>query len=418
MSGGRLLSKLKSLRAVMRLFGVWWSAEVEPESHVRYFAHRGLLDGIQLLIGACTLVFALIPLIIQFSPSGPATHSAWLVSFALALSALIWTGVWWFGPWPSRLWSILFTVYADVGITVVALTYSNRVAGMFGLNALVLVSVYAKFFETPKVLALHTVVMLLAVGVFATSIATGSDGDPYLAAANALAAVVSLMVTPVVIQFGIWMLRSDANDSMTDELTGLLNRRGLNFYIADLVGERHRDGADAVMAVVIDLDRFKSINDAFGHATGDAVLVRTARRIVHSVRGSALVARLGGEEFVVVDIAPPEHAHGIAERIRAAISAPADVAPVTASVGVASVALADFRRIGAEPSAVLAEAIECADRAMFGAKRTGGDATAVPVPASKTIRCQPDCPSGGRCGAAVAVGGAGFGGRCRRAGEC
>ncbi len=417
MSGGRLLSKLKSLHAVVRLFGVWWSAEVEPESHVRYFANRGLLDGIQLLIGACTLVFAVIPLVIQFSPSGPATHAAWLVSCVLALSALIWTGVWWFGPWPSRLWSILFTVYADVGITVVALTYSNRLAGMFGLNALVLVSVYAKFFETPKVLALHTVVMLSGVVVFATSIAAGPDGDPYLAAANALVAVVSLMVTPVVIQFGIWMLRSDANDSMTDELTGLLNRRGLNFYIADLARQR-RDGADSVMAVVIDLDRFKSINDSFGHATGDAVLVRSARRIVHSVRGSALVARIGGEEFVVVDTAPPEHVRGIAERIRAAISAPADIAPVTASVGVASVALTDFQRTGAQPSAVLAAAIEYADRAMFDAKRTGGDATAERASASKMIRCQPDCRPGGRCPEAVAVGSTAFGDGCRRAEVC
>ncbi|MCX2710963.1 GGDEF domain-containing protein [Mycolicibacterium sp. J2] len=355
------------MRAVVRLFGVWWSADVEPESHVRYFAHRGLLDGIQLLIGACTLVFAIVPLISQFSPSGPTTHVTWLVSCALALSALIWTGVWWFGPWPSRGWSILFTVYADVGITVVALTYSNRLAGMFGLNVLVLVSVYAKFFETPKVLALHTVIMLLAVGVFGVSIATGPAGDPYLATANVLIAVVSLLVTPVVIQFGIWMLRNDANDSMTDELTGLLNRRGLNFYIAELVGDRDRDGGDSVMAVVVDLDRFKLVNDSFGHATGDAVLVRSARRIVHSVRGSALVARTGGEEFVVVDIAAPEHTRSIAERIRAAIAAPVDIAPVTASVGVASMPLAEFRRSGAEPSAVLAEAIERADRAMFDA---------------------------------------------------
>jgi diguanylate cyclase (GGDEF)-like protein len=408
-----LLSKLKSLRAVMRLFGVWWSAEVEPESHVRYFAHRGLLDGIQLLIGACTLVFAMIPLIIRFSPSGPATDTAWLVSCALALSAVVWTGVWWFGPWPSRLWSIVFTVYADVGITVVALTYSDRVAGMFGLNALVLVSVYAKFFETPKVLAVHTVAMLVAVGVFATSIATGPDGDPYLAAANALAAVVSLMVTPVVIQFGIWMLRSDANDSMTDELTGLLNRRGLNFFIANLVRDRHREGADSVMAVVIDLDRFKSVNDSFGHATGDAVLVRSARRIVHSVRGSALVARLGGEEFVVVDIAPAEHTPAIAERIRTAISAPADMAPVTASVGVATVPLADFQRVGAEPSAVLAGAIECADRAMFDAKRTGGDATAQQASIPKSLRCQLDCD----CPEVFAMDGLRTGGTRCRAGQ-
>lgn len=378
-----MLSKLKSLRAVLRWLRTWWSADVEPESHVKYFAHHGLLDGIQLLIGACTLVFAAIPLLVQFSPSGPDTRAAWVVSCGLALSALVWTCVWWLGPWPSRWWSVLFTVYADVGITAVALTYSNPLAGMFGLNAMVLVSVYAKFFETPKVLALHTIAMLVAVGVFAAAIAGGPNGDPYLAATNAVVAVVSLVMTPLVIQFGISILRSDANDSMIDELTGLLNRRGLNYFIADLVWRRHHDpGADSIMVVVVDLDRFKVVNDSFGHATGDAVLVRSARRIVHAVRGSALVARLGGEEFVVVDIAPPEHARGIAERIRTAIAAPAEIAPVTASVGVVTVALADFQQAGADPSAVLAGVIESADRAMFDAKRSGGDATAqqTPVP--------------------------------------
>jgi diguanylate cyclase (GGDEF)-like protein len=201
---------------------------------------------------------------------------------------------------------------------------------------------------------------------------------------------------------------------MTDELTGLLNRRGLNFFIAGLVEDRSREGADSVMAIVIDLDRFKSVNDSFGHATGDAVLVRSARRIVHSVRGSALVARLGGEEFVVVDTAPAEHTPAIAERIRTAISAPADIAPVTASVGVATVALADFRGPGSEPSAVLAGAIERADRAMFDAKRTGGDATAQQDKDPKEPRCQRDCRPDRPCPEMVAVDGSGGGHiRCR-----
>jgi diguanylate cyclase (GGDEF)-like protein len=124
--------------------------------------------------------------------------------------------------------------------------------------------------------------------------------------------------------------------------------------------------------MVVDLDRFKEINDRFGHRVGDAVLVRSARRIKSAVRGSALVSRLGGEEFVVVDLAEPgTRAHRDFDRVRRAIAAPTDYA-ITASVGVA---VASVAAPGVDPVTLLDTIIERADHAMFNAKRDGGNAT-------------------------------------------
>lgn len=129
------------------------------------------------------------------------------------------------------------------------------------------------------------------------------------------------------------------------------------------------------MVAVVDLDRFKGVNDAFGHAVGDEVLVRTAGRLDSVVDGRALVARVGGEEFVVVDNVEPSHCHALAERLRLALAGPADHVRVTASVGFAAVPLSRFAGV-VEPAEVLAELIVRADEAMFMAKRAGGDSAA------------------------------------------
>ena len=160
-------------------------------------------------------------------------------------------------------------------------------------------------------------------------------------AQTVLAAALALG-TPLGIQAAIWALHKDAKEAVTDPLTGLLNRRGLHLQVGGLVdaGGSHDDVHVVVM--VVDLDRFKTVNDSFGHAVGDEVLMRSARRIQSAVGGSALVARVGGEEFVVVDVIEQGNAMTIAERVRFAVAAPARDAQITASVGVSSAALAGF----------------------------------------------------------------------------
>ena len=93
------------------------------------------------------------------------------------------------------------------------------------------------------------------------------------------------------------------------------------------------------------------------------------------MRGSALVARIGGEEFVVIDaVVPGSDVQRDFDRVRVAIGAPAKPT-VTASAGVTTVALASLAAPGGDRAALLDGIIERADRAMFDAKREGGDAT-------------------------------------------
>jgi diguanylate cyclase (GGDEF)-like protein len=210
---------------------------------------------------------------------------------------------------------------------------------------------------------------MLSTVAFAVRVGGEVEPDVVEFAAKTCAAVALVAATPLGIQCAIWAMRKDANESVTDPLTGLLNRRGLHLHVGDLL--RDNTIVDTEVAVmVVDLDRFKHINDTFGHPTGDQVLIRCARRIKSAVRGSALVARFGGEEFVIVDVAEP----GRAERVTSAIAAPAEP-PITASVGVVTVALRDFARPGVDPVAVLDTIMERADHAMFDAKRNGGNTT-------------------------------------------
>jgi len=107
-------------------------------------------------------------------------------------------------------------------------------------------------------------------------------------------------------------LRSSTHDTLvmavTDPLTGLYNRRYANNHLDSLIVAHQPSGGRCLAAMALDLDRFKSVNDTFGHGAGDYVLREFARRLRESVRGIDIVSRVGGEEFLVVmpDILPED----------------------------------------------------------------------------------------------------------------
>jgi diguanylate cyclase (GGDEF)-like protein len=153
----------------------------------------------------------------------------------------------------------------------------------------------------------------------------------------------------------------------TDVLTGLPNRRYFDEFCG-LLGRRRRSD-DAVGVLMIDIDRFKALNDEHGHATGDEVLRAVAGAIGHAVRDDDVPARYGGEEFAVLLRNPtPSEAIDVGERVRAAVKRldldGLGVETVSVSVGVAVAESAD------EP---IGDLVERADRALFRAKRLGRD---------------------------------------------
>jgi diguanylate cyclase (GGDEF)-like protein/PAS domain S-box-containing protein len=108
-----------------------------------------------------------------------------------------------------------------------------------------------------------------------------------------------------------------------DALTGLPNRTALNLRLDQAIAAAHRDEV-RIAVMLIDLDRFKSINDNLGHLVGDRLLIEVAHRLRAGVRESDIVARLGGDEFIVVvtEIADAGAVEGVVQKIQTTISQP------------------------------------------------------------------------------------------------
>jgi diguanylate cyclase (GGDEF)-like protein len=156
--------------------------------------------------------------------------------------------------------------------------------------------------------------------------------------------------------------------SVTDQLTGLPNRRALDRRLREEVVRAQRHGEPLTMAL-LDLDRFKSVNDGFSHDVGDRVLARVARLLRLALRRSDVAARWGGEEFaLLLPATTAEEANAVLERVRAAIAEHrwSQLAPgltLTASIGAAELAEA-----GEAPAL-----LRLADRRLYDAKHGGRD---------------------------------------------
>lgn len=161
--------------------------------------------------------------------------------------------------------------------------------------------------------------------------------------------------------------------ALTDSLTGLYNRRYLEVHLEKLI-ESNAQSKKALAVIMLDIDHFKDVNDTHGHAVGDAVLKIFADRLKDNVRSFDLVARMGGEEFVVIlpDVSP-ERAYMVAERLRKSIGEePVPCAVEGGSLHITtSVGAAIINNGGHEIASVL----DRADKCLYEAKHGGRDCT-------------------------------------------
>ncbi|PCF94894.1 GGDEF domain-containing protein [Vreelandella nigrificans] len=152
----------------------------------------------------------------------------------------------------------------------------------------------------------------------------------------------------------------------TDPLTGLPNRRKLMAHLTHLSSLSARHGTP-LSIMMLDIDHFKQLNDRWGHLEGDNVLKLLATKTQALLRSEDMVARMGGEEFMVVlPLTPLQQCHKLADRLRDSVACydfGVGVGQVTLSIGVAEY------RCG-EP---LTNLIERADKALYGAKDIGRD---------------------------------------------
>jgi diguanylate cyclase (GGDEF)-like protein len=154
-----------------------------------------------------------------------------------------------------------------------------------------------------------------------------------------------------------------------DPLTGLANRTLLDDRVAQAMARSRRNGRE-IAILVADLDGFKAVNDLQGHVVGDLVLAMIAARFAECVRTTDTVARMGGDEFVIVveDLQERADAERIAEKFIAAACKPADLASGQVQIGI-SVGIAYFPEHGEDTL----QLIRHADAAMYASKTKGGN---------------------------------------------
>jgi diguanylate cyclase (GGDEF)-like protein len=168
--------------------------------------------------------------------------------------------------------------------------------------------------------------------------------------------------------------RAIAHLAMHDPVTGLPNRRALVELIRQALTRANRREREAAL-LFCDLDHFKRVNDVYGHSAGDEILRAVARRLESVLRGDDAVARVGGDEFVVVlqELADPTEATRIAERARLAVASPIPLADANTTVHVtASIGVAVSRPPHDDGDRLLGRA----DNAMYLAKQRGRDQVA------------------------------------------
>ncbi len=151
-----------------------------------------------------------------------------------------------------------------------------------------------------------------------------------------------------------------------DSMTGLLNRGSFQEVLEATIRANEDPAQQTAFALLMfDLDRFKTINDMYGHAAGDSVLTEVSRRIRQLLPPDAVVARLGGDEFAIwLPMADPESIRGLAGRVASGVLSPIIYERLQLEIG-SSIGIAHFPAHGSEASSLL----KCADRALYRAKK-------------------------------------------------
>lgn len=173
-----------------------------------------------------------------------------------------------------------------------------------------------------------------------------------------VARVITLAVITVIVNYDVGLVASDRAEARTDPLTGVHNRR----FLEEFVGRemtRSRRGRHPLSVLMVDLDGFKAFNDSFGHLEGDRMLAAVAASLSNAVRTTDIVARYGGDEFLIVlPNTPGEAARRVARELARTVPP-----PVTLSVGIGCMG---------EGVQSPAQLFAIADAALMRAKQSGG----------------------------------------------
>lgn len=342
-----------------------------------------IVDLVRRRIAVLITAFALPgALLILGSPAGPAPGAPRIAAVGILLSTVpvslivyrTRTAFLWFNR-PSRqaALALVFTVYADLGTAAFLLLFRDQGTALFGCALFAVVSSFVAFFGTSVAVVFHVVATTAVILIITLRAAMDPAADTLALAAAGVSLWLAVNGTMTVIsQTSATLhsnLRTQIGRAQTDPLTGLLNLRGLEQMVL-----RRVDDDVALGFLLVDLDHFKRVNDLHGHLVGDDVLALAASRLATFVGDDGLVARRGGEEFLVVITAKNVDAAELVDRAESArhrLHVPTDAVPITASVGASLVTPDDVAEQDVRSTIRLG--MHRADIAMYRAKSAGRD---------------------------------------------
>jgi diguanylate cyclase (GGDEF)-like protein len=325
---------------------------------------RAMVNTAAALYGAATLDGALEGLL----PGDPAFAAVPVVAVAVVLAGLLA-----FGP---RLPRVVLVGLGPLGVALTAYAVATSPQPGDGAILYAMPVLWSTMFF--GVSGAVGIVSCVAVGQLVALLVLPPEVSNPARWLDVMVAVTAISIVVLSLERRSEMLvKRLAGEARTDALTGLLNRRGFEERATvELAHARRQSTSLAVM--MLDIDHFKRINDAWGHETGDDVLTRIAELLVGECREIDVVARVGGEEFVILmPGADEEGAHPLWERIQHATHlSPADGLPEAyLSAGITEVRGTDLEELLAQ-----------ADAALYEAKRAGRD-RAVTFQADSPLAC-------------------------------
>ncbi|WP_162460424.1 MULTISPECIES: GGDEF domain-containing protein [unclassified Mycolicibacterium] len=327
----------------------------------------GLMTPLRIVIGLVCISMTPVVLTMQFNPLGPHELIPRVIQLIFGTLPTAVGLLWIFGSWPTFRQSLLFVLWADVSMVIGTSMNTATVSRLDGIYHMGLIGIYIAFILGPAVLAAHCTFVLVAMIVlsaYSVVVDHAGWGDLYVFLAPAIS---SLILLPILIQALIEGARRTAWATVQqvniDPLTGLRNRRGMYARADELM---QSDSTVTLVAAIIDLDRFKELNDEYGHDRGDLALKAVAGVLAGCIRDGDIAARLGGDEFgVLVTVNSSTDATAFVDRLRTGLQEISDT--VTASVGIVCGSLP---LDGADD---VDSVLRHADRAMYEAKRQGGN---------------------------------------------
>jgi diguanylate cyclase (GGDEF)-like protein len=344
---------------------VWWRQPDHFDWFTTYLHQRQLAAMTRSVLVAVSLSLAWIPLAMCFSSSPPIGPVHLALAIGSGVGGVTAASLWLIG-FPTRNQSIGFALLSSASIAMAALAQSDPSTAMVACTAFATISGYIALFHTSLMMTANLVVVLAVSATPAFALAE-SGGVVRALCAYSVVLVVNIAV-PYGIQIIVHTLGVDVLRADRDHLTGLYVRRAFNQRTRRLVSGQ-RESSYLVVAM-IDLDRFKQLNDTRGHSEGDRVLAAVGHALRAYAQPGAVVGRAGGEEFLVADVFADPRPELFGQRLCDAIAAlPFSI---TASVGTASVRCSEMLD-ERDPESSLTALIGAADAAMYVAKHNGGN---------------------------------------------